>query len=102
MTAPRMPRSYAPFHDRATTNGNYFVTLTVSVDESVAQSMAIAPLKEAPFSTEVALATSKMRLSYRDPADTFLAATAKVFDLTLVTTDARMLTAKGISRLPNR
>ena len=78
------------------------VTLTVSVDEWVAQSMAIAPLKEAPLTTEVALATSKMRLSYRDPADTFLAATAKVFDLTLVTTDARMLTAKGISLLPNR
>ena len=78
------------------------VILTVSVDEWVAQSMAIAPLTEAPLTTEVALATSKMHLSYRDPADTFLAATAKVFDLTLVTTDARMLTAKGISLLPNR
>lgn len=66
------------------------------------RAMAIAPLKEAPLTTEVALATSKMRLSYRDPADTFLAATAKVFELTLVTTDARMLTAKGISLLPNR
>ena len=85
MTAARMPRSYAPFsagqyapfHDIATTSGNYFVTLTMSVDEWVAQSMAIAPLKEAPFTTEVALATSKMRLSYRDPADIFLAATAK-------------------------
>ena len=32
----------------------------------------------------------------------FLAATAKVFDPTLVTTDARLLTAKGISLLPNR
>jgi hypothetical protein len=35
------------------------VLLTVSVDEWVAQSMAIAPLKEAPLTTEVALATSK-------------------------------------------
>jgi PIN domain nuclease of toxin-antitoxin system len=78
------------------------VLLTVSVDEWVAQSMAIAPLKEAPLTTEVALATSKTRLSHRDPADAFLAATAKVFDLTLVTTDVRMLTAKGISLLPNR
>jgi PIN domain nuclease of toxin-antitoxin system len=39
---------------------------------------------------------------HRDPADTFLLATAKVFDLTLVTSDARLLTAKGISLLPNR
>lgn len=30
-----------PFHDIATTSGNYFVTLTVSVDEWVAQSMAV-------------------------------------------------------------
>ncbi len=78
------------------------VFLTVSVDEWVAQSMAIAPLKEAPLTTEVALATTETRLSHRDPADALLAATAKVFDLTLVTADVRMLTAKGISLLPNR
>ena len=42
MTTARMLRSYAPFHDRATTRGNYFVTLTVNVDEWVAQSMALS------------------------------------------------------------
>jgi PIN domain nuclease of toxin-antitoxin system len=78
------------------------ISLNVSVDEWVAQSMALAPLKEAPLTTEVALATSKTRLPHRDPADAFLVATAKVFDLTLVTTDARLLSAKGISLLPNR
>jgi PIN domain nuclease of toxin-antitoxin system len=78
------------------------VFLTMSVDEWVAQSMAMAPLNEAPLTTEIALASSKTRLTHRDPADAFLAATAKVFGLTLVTTDARLLTAKGISLLPNR
>jgi PIN domain nuclease of toxin-antitoxin system len=78
------------------------VLLTASVEEWVVQSMAIAPLKEAPLTTEVALASTKTRLSHRDPADAFLVATAKVFDLTLVTTDAHILTAKGISLLPNR
>ena len=78
------------------------VFLTMSVDEWVAQSMAMAPLNEAPLTPEVALASTNTRLSHRDPADAFLAATAKVFDLTLVTTDARLLTAKGISLLPNR
>lgn len=78
------------------------VLLTVSVDEWVAQSMTMAPLKEAPLTTEIALATGKTRLPHRDPADAFLAATAKAFDLTLVTSDARMLDAKGISLLPNR
>ena len=69
MTAPGMPRSGKPVRaaSRQSDNyysGNYFVTLTMSVDEWVAQSMAIAPLKEAPLTTEVALATSKMCLSY--------------------------------------
>jgi len=40
--------------------------------------------------------------THRDPADAFLVATAKVFELTLVTTDAQLLTAKGISVLRNR
>lgn len=78
------------------------VLLTVDVDEWVAQSMAVAQLKEAPLTMEVALATNKTHLSHRDPADAFLVATAKAFNLTLVTNDARMLSAKGISLLPNR
>lgn len=35
-------------------------------------------------------------------ADRFLAATARVFDLTLVTADARLLKGKGFSLMPNR
>lgn len=78
------------------------VSLNVSVDEWVAQAMAVAPVREATLTTEVALATNKTRLSHRDPADAFLVATAKVFDLTLVTADARLLAAKGISLFRNR
>jgi PIN domain nuclease of toxin-antitoxin system len=78
------------------------VFLNLRVDEWVAQSMTMAPFKEALLTTEVALASGKMRLSHRDPADAFLLATAKVFDLTLATADARVLKAKGISFLPNR
>ena len=36
---------------------------------------------------------------HRDPADTFLAATAKVCDLTLVTADDNLLNGKGYSVL---
>jgi PIN domain nuclease of toxin-antitoxin system len=78
------------------------MSLDVRVDEWVAHSMAVAPLKEAPLTMEVALATSKMRLPHGDPADAFLVATAAIFDLTLVTADARLLTTKEISLLPNR
>jgi PIN domain nuclease of toxin-antitoxin system len=68
----------------------------------IGQALKAAPLQEAPLTTEVALATREIRLSHRDPADAFLVATAKVFDLTLVTADARLIATKGLSILPNR
>ena len=37
-----------------------------------------------------------------DPADRFLAATAKVYGLTLVTSDQRLMNIPGITVLPNR
>jgi PIN domain nuclease of toxin-antitoxin system len=60
-----------------------------------------APLKEAPLTREVAMATRTIRLPHRDPADLFLAATAQVFDLTLVTADVRLLNVEGISTFSN-
>jgi PIN domain nuclease of toxin-antitoxin system len=42
------------------------------------------------------------RLEQRDPADRFLIATAKVYDLTLVTADERLCNVPGLSVLPNR
>ncbi len=78
------------------------VFLNSSVEEWVAEAIKTARLREAPLTTEVALETNKVQLAHRDPADRFLAATARVFGLTLVTADTRMLAAKEISVLPNR
>jgi PIN domain nuclease of toxin-antitoxin system len=44
---------------------------------------------------EVALAIPSMSFSHGDPADHFLAASAKVFDLTLVTADETLLSVPG-------
>ena len=41
-------------------------------------------------------------LSHRDPADRFLVATAKVYDLTLVTADQQLMNTPGLSILQNR
>jgi PIN domain nuclease of toxin-antitoxin system len=78
------------------------IRLNADVEDWIAQALQTAPLREAPLTTEVVLATHRIHLPHRDPADAFLAATAKVFGLTLVTADARLLAAKGISFLPNR
>jgi PIN domain nuclease of toxin-antitoxin system len=58
-------------------------------------------LTEAPLTIEVALAIPSIRFSHGDPADQFLAATAKVFDLTLITADDHLLTVPGIRVLAN-
>jgi|SRR5215472_18308344 len=59
-------------------------------------------LSEATVTTDVALETSSLRLFQSDPADRLLAATAKVFDLTLVTADNRLIGASGLRVLANR
>lgn len=59
-------------------------------------------LNEVPVSWEVAHELRFTMLGHRDPADRFLVATAKVYDLTLVTADERLLHVSGIQVLPNR
>ncbi len=78
------------------------VSLNVDVEEWVAKAMEAVPLQEAPITHEVALETQHVGLAHRDPADRFLAATATVFDLTLVTADSRMIGVKGLPTLANR
>ena len=46
---------------------------------------AIEQLREAPITHEIVSTALALDLPYNDPADRFLAATAKVLDLTLVT-----------------
>jgi len=61
-----------------------------------------APFREAPVTHEIAAASRHLQLPHRDPADRFLAATAQVLDLTLVTADVRLLGLGEIATLANR
>src|SRR5688572_33062614 len=79
------------------------VVLDDDVDAWVSRTLAQTTFREAPLTNEVALAVSTFRFSHQDPADHFLAASAKVFDLTLVTADPRLLALKsqGLAVLSN-
>jgi PIN domain nuclease of toxin-antitoxin system len=68
----------------------------------VAQTFSELRLTEAPLTVEVALAISTISFSHADPADQFIAASAKVFDLTLITADDQLLALPGIRVFPNR
>ena len=63
---------------------------------------ATKPFLEAPLTHEIVTAARLLPLPQRDPADRFLAATAQVLDLTLVTADAGLLGLGEIATLANR
>jgi PIN domain nuclease of toxin-antitoxin system len=67
----------------------------------LSNSLSELPVIEAPLTFEVARALSTVAAPHEDPADLFLAATAKAFGLTLVTADRSLIKTRGISVLAN-
>jgi PIN domain nuclease of toxin-antitoxin system len=60
------------------------------------------PLKQATLNHEVAIQSRLIKLPHQDPADRFIAASAAVYDLILVTSDKNLIkAAKSYSVLPN-
>ena len=78
------------------------LTLPSDVAAWVAKTIEDLQLTEAPLTVEVALAVGSINFPHGDPADHFLAATAKVFELTLVTADEHLIHLPGIRVLANR
>jgi PIN domain nuclease of toxin-antitoxin system len=78
------------------------LTLPSDLSAWVAQTMVDLELVEAPLTVEIALAISSITFPHGDPADHFLAATAKVLGLTLVTADEHLVHLSGIQVLANR
>lgn len=64
------------------------------------KAISTAPVTEAPLTIDVAIASRTVDLDHQDPADRFIVATAKVYSLTLVTADTRLLRCGDIDLLP--
>lgn len=78
------------------------VTLEPDPRRWLDKAMSLTPVVEAPLTFDVAAASRSIALEHHDPADRFIAASAKVFGLTLVTADERLLRCRDIEVLPNR
>jgi len=63
---------------------------------------ATCRFREAPLTQEIALVAAQLPLEHSDPADRFIAATAQIFQLTLVTADQRLLGLGEVLTLANR
>ena len=67
----------------------------------VRQALSDAPVREVPVTIDVALASRSVRLDNQDPADRFIAASAMVLGLTLVTADGDLCDCPDIDVLAN-
>ena len=75
--------------------------LTDGPESWIETAMSLAPLREAPLTHEIALATRSIVLPHRDPADRLLLATALIHGLTLVTADRNLGRSKQVPILLN-
>jgi PIN domain nuclease of toxin-antitoxin system len=78
------------------------LVLNLNVERWLDEALHKAPMKEAPLTHEIARISHSIRLPHQDPADRFIAATAVVLDLTLVSADDRMLHSRDFSVLSNK
>jgi PIN domain nuclease of toxin-antitoxin system len=76
------------------------ISLGSNIEKAVRDMFNTIPLKEAVINSEVAIQSRIVNLPHQDPADRFLAATAAVYDLTLVTADTKIIDAGTVAVLP--
>jgi PIN domain nuclease of toxin-antitoxin system len=77
------------------------VRLGQPVDRWIEAAFQEVPIQDAPIDRRVAIESQLLPLATDDPADRFIAATARVHALVLVTSDQALIDAKGIATIPN-
>lgn len=68
----------------------------------VREALERAPVTEVPVTREIAFASRTLKSRHRDPVDRFLAASAQVFELTLVTADLTLAGIRGVRVMTQR
>ena len=78
------------------------IVVETDASEWIQEMVRAIPRREASLTHEVAIQSRQISLPHQDPADRFLAATALVYELTLVTADERLLQSDEFTVLANR
>ena len=77
------------------------IRVSGSAADYVERAFADWPIQQAPVTHDIAITTRAVTLPHNDPADRFLAATARCLDLTLVTADEKLINGRGYKVLAN-
>ena len=76
----------------------------IEVDEEpvawIRKALERSPVKEIGLNWEISVQSRLLTLPHNDPADRFIAASAIVYDMDLVTLDKQMRTLQGLRFLP--
>jgi len=75
------------------------IRTSLTFERWLAEAQQELPLGEATLTYAVAAAARQIVVEHDDPADRFIAATAQVFDLTLLTADERLLRGRGYASI---
>jgi PIN domain nuclease of toxin-antitoxin system len=77
------------------------IVLNIPINEWISKALTSTPIYEAPITNEIAIKSRFINLPHQDPADRFIAATALVNNLTLITADQNLALSKEISSILN-
>ncbi len=73
--------------------------LKVTAERWLEDAFAAAPFRDAALTRQVAIESRLLPASLANPADRFIAATARVYGLTLATADERLFNLEGLDVL---
>jgi len=75
------------------------IELATDAESWLQEALRNSPIIEVPISTEIAIISRNISVTNQDPADRFIAASAKALGLTLVTSDMTLLKCSEIQVL---
>ena len=64
--------------------------LEPTAPEWIIEALQKSPIQETPLSIEIAIKSRLIKLPHQDPADGFIAATAREYNMTLITADEQL------------
>lgn len=78
------------------------IVLDDSPEKWIRNALNLTPCRQAMLSHEVAILSRSINLPHQDPVDRFIAASAQVYDLALITADQNLIAgATNYSVFPN-
>jgi len=75
------------------------IELATNAASWLVEALRNSPIVEVPISMEIAMSSRSISVANQDPADRFIAASAKALGLTLVTSDKKLLRCSEIEVL---